>query len=69
MLLLILLLVFAAVTMSSFALLTRQPVELLPSEAFVPVRYESAHAPSGLVRVLYPLLDILAPLFSRLPFT
>jgi tight adherence protein C len=68
MLLLILVLVFAAVTLSAFALLTRRPVELLPSEAFVPVRYESSHAPSGLIRVLYPLLDALAPLFAVLPF-
>lgn len=68
MLLLILLLVFAAVTALSFAFLTRQPVTIMPSEAFVPVRYESAHAPSGLIRVLYPLLNVLAPLFAALPF-
>lgn len=68
MLLLILLLVFAAVTLSAFAVLTRRPVEMLPSEAFVPVRYESSHAPSGLIRVLFPLLDVLAPLFAAVPF-
>lgn len=68
MLLLILLLVFAAVTLVSFVLLTRQRSELLPSEAFVPVRYEASHAPSGVIRLFYPLLDLLAPLFAILPF-
>jgi tight adherence protein C len=67
-LLLILLLVFASVTLSSFVFFTRQRQELLPSEANAPVRYEPAHAPSGLVRVLYPLLNVFAPLFAMLPF-
>jgi tight adherence protein C len=68
MLLLILLLVFASVTLLSFAVLTRQRSELLPSEAIVPVRYDASHAPSGLIRALYPLLDVLAPLFTLVPF-
>ncbi|MEO7158270.1 MAG: hypothetical protein ABI039_11940, partial [Vicinamibacterales bacterium] len=67
MLLLILLLVFASVTLSTFAVLTRPRSELLPSEAVVPVRYEASHAPSGLIRAFYPLLDVLAPLFALLP--
>ena len=68
MLLLILLLVFAAVTLSSYAFFTRQRSELLPSEAYVAVRYDASHAPSGLVRVLYPVLNAMAPLFTPLPF-
>jgi tight adherence protein C len=68
MLLLILLLVFAAVTLASLAWLSQPRAELLPSEAVVPVRYEAAHAPSALVRLLYPLLDALAPLFAAVPF-
>jgi tight adherence protein C len=68
MLLLILLLVFASVTLVSFAVLSRPRAALLPSEAFVPVRYEAAHAPSTLIRVLYPLLNVLAPLFAIVPF-
>ena len=44
MLLLILLLVFTAVTLVSYALFTRQRSELLPSEAYAPVRYEAAPA-------------------------
>ena len=68
MLLLILLLVFAAATLSAFALLTRPRSELLPSEAFAPVKYEASHAPSGVIRALYPLLDLLAPLFALVPF-
>ena len=67
MLLLILLLVFATVTLLTFAFLSRDRRELLPSEAFVPVRYEAAHAPSALIRVLYPVLDALAPLFAAVP--
>ena len=31
----------------------------------MPVRYEAAHAAVGVVRVLYPLLDLLAPVFAR----
>ncbi len=69
MILLILLAVFVAVTLACFALLTRQHHEMLPSAAFTPVRFEPAHAPSGLVRMLFPVLHVLAPLFSPLPFT
>ncbi len=68
MMLLILLLVFVAVTLSSYAVFTRQRDELLPSGAVAPVRFEPAHAPSGLVRMLYPVLHVLAPLFAPLPF-
>lgn len=68
MLLLILLLVFAAVTLSSYAFLTRQREAMLPSAAFAPVPFEAAHAPSGLIRSLYPVLNVLAPVFSQLPF-
>ncbi len=68
MILLILIMVFAAVTLSSYVWLTRDRGVLLPSEAFAPVGFESAHAPSGLIRILYPILDVLAPLFRRLPF-
>src|SRR5689334_18570382 len=67
MLLLILLLVFATVTLLTFAFLTRERRELLPSEAYMPVRYESTHAPSALIRALYPVLDALAPAFAALP--
>lgn len=68
MILLILLMVFAAVTLSSYVFLTREREVLLPSEAFAPVRFEAAHSPSGLIRFLYPILDVLAPLFRRVPF-
>lgn len=68
MLLLILLLVFLAVTLTVYALLGRQRGEMLPAEAFAPVRFEPAHAPSGLVRMLYPLLDLLAPMAGWVPF-
>jgi tight adherence protein C len=68
MLLLILLLVFTAVTLSTFAVLTRQRDELLPSGALAPVHFEPAHAPSGLIRLLYPVLHLLAPLCAALPF-
>ncbi len=67
MLLLILLLVFASVTLAMFAFLTRPRSELLPTEAVMPVRYEVAHAPSALFRVLFPLLNALAPLFAIVP--
>jgi hypothetical protein len=68
MMLLILLLVFTAVSLMSYAFLTRSRSVLLPSEAYAPVRYEAAHAPSAIIRPLYPLLNVLAPLFSWLPF-
>ena len=68
MLLLILLLVFLAVTLTVYALLGRQRSEMLPADAFAPVRFEPAHAPSGLVRMLYPLLDLLAPMAAWAPF-
>ena len=68
MMLLILLLVFTAVTLVSYAFLTRSRSVLLPSEAYAPVRYEAAHAPSAIIRPLYPLLNLLAPLFRWLPF-
>src|SRR5262245_61494670 len=68
MLLLILFLVFGAVTTATLAMLSQERAALLPSEANLPVRYEPAHAPSGAVRVLYPLLNILAPLFEAMPF-
>ena len=67
MMLLILLLVFASATLLAFAVLTRQRLEMLPSEAMAPVRYDASHAPSGLIRMLYPVLDLLAPLFAPLP--
>ena len=63
-LLMILLLVFVAVTLLCYVFLTRQRDVALPSAAFAPVRFEAAHAPSGLVRFLYPVLHLLAPLFS-----
>lgn len=68
MMLLILLLVFVAVTVSSYTVLTRQRDQLLPSGAVAPVRFEPAHAPSGLIRALYPVLHVLAPLCTPLPF-
>ncbi len=68
MMLLILLLVFMAVTLSVHAWLSRARPELLPGGAFAQVRFEPAHAPSGLIRLLYPLLHVLAPLFAPLPF-
>lgn len=68
MLLLILLLVFLAVTLTVYALLARPRHEMLPADAFAPVRFEPAHAPSGLVRMLYPLLDLLAPMAAWVPF-
>lgn len=66
--LLILLLVFVSVTLATLAVLNRPRAELLPSEAFVPAHYEASHAPSAVVRVLFPLLDVLAPLMSPVPF-
>jgi tight adherence protein C len=65
---LILLLVFAAVTTLTYAFLTRPREEVLPTGAYAAARFEAAHAPSGLVRMLYPLLNLLSPLFAPLPF-
>lgn len=67
MLLVILFLVFGAVTTATLAMLSRERAALLPSEAAIPVRYEASHAPSGAVRILYPLLNVLAPLFDVVP--
>ncbi len=64
----ILLLVFAAVTTLTYAFLTRPREDVLPTGAYAALRFEQAHAPSGLVRMLFPLLDLLAPLFAALPF-
>lgn len=68
MMLLILLLVFAAVTTVVHAVLTREQEVLLPAGAMAPVRYEAAHAPSALIRLLFPVLHLMAPVFSVLPF-
>lgn len=68
MMLLILLLAFMSVTLSVHAWLSRARPELLPGDAFARVRFEPAHAPSGLIRLMYPLLHVLAPLFAPLPF-
>jgi tight adherence protein C len=68
MLFLILLLVFAAVTLASFAYLNRSRPQLLPSQAHLPVHYDASHAPSGVIRALFPLLDLLAPVFAVIPF-
>jgi tight adherence protein C len=66
--LVILLLVFVAVTLSFHAFLSRQRVEAVPRGEFSVVPFEAAHAPSTLIRVLFPLLNVLAPLFALLPF-
>ena len=65
---LILLLVFVAVTLGVYAYLTRRRDDALPSSAFAPVRFEAAHAPSAVIRVFYPLLNLMAPVFAVVPF-
>lgn len=66
--LLILLLVFVATTLLVYTMLTRQRDDVLPSGAVVAVPFEASHSPSTLIRVFYPLMNVLAPLFAPLPF-
>lgn len=66
--LLILLLVFTATTLLAYAFFTRRRDEILPSGAVAAVPFEAAHSPSGFVRLLFPALDVLAPVFALLPF-
>lgn len=68
MILLIPLLAFLSAALLAYAFLSRPREVALPSGAFAPAQYEPAHAPSSIVRGLFPVLDVLAPLFSRLPF-
>jgi tight adherence protein C len=66
--LLILLLVFMATSLLMFAFLSRQR-EVLPSGDLPVVPFEAAHSPSTVIKVLYPLLNVMAPLFAVLPLT
>jgi tight adherence protein C len=65
--LIVLLLVFLSVTLGVHAVLSRPRREPVATGAFVPVRFERAHSPSALVAFLFPVLNVLAPLFRRLP--
>ena len=67
--LLILLFVFVSVTVGVHAVLSRPRREPVASGAFVPVRFEGSQSPSGLFTFLYPVLNLLAPLFRGLSLT
>jgi hypothetical protein len=51
--LLILILTFLSVTLAMHAFLTRPRREGVAAGAFVPVRFERSHSPSGLVALLF----------------
>lgn len=66
--LLILLLVFVATTLFVHALLSRERDDVLPRGAVAAVPFEAVHSPSAVIRIVYPLLNVLSPLASVLPF-
>ena len=67
--LIILVFVFASVSTAVYALLSpRRRLEAAAAGAYAPVPFDRSHSPSGLMAVLFPLLNLFAPLAHRLPF-